>query len=274
MRRNMEHRESEVPDKKKFYKYSSNEYLNALTNVEIGKDQKNTRAGRSLRDVNDIASKKEHMGDGVKETLLRNVAEQLIHEEYGKYFKGKDPTNLNELVKFKGIEWKTRKLTSSNKKIILDDEGGIKKEEWGPNTYGLTYHESKNALVDRAKLNLQTNIHEGLHSHSAWKLKEQLNEGVTQYFTEQILENHEIPQHHNSYKFEKDITRKIAEICGLRVLEEAYFNGNVSELEQAIDDKLGKGTFDRINFYLELNTKIIRKKETYKLFENESNKKK
>lgn len=246
---------------------SRGDYLNEPNKIKIGTE--------------------EHAGDGIKENLQRGAAEQLIHEDYEKYITphryrvgagasvGKevgvgdrvgvgiddDPSNLDEIIKGSG-------------KYKLDSVHNLKDRDGKP-LYGETNFYDRDIAVNRSTLNLQTDIHEGLHSHSyrdrekgiwgisKWNSEKErwdggiLDEGITDHFTYKTLEERGIQPHQSTDKYiqAREVADTIAKKYGEDVLAKAYFNGDIKGLEEAVDnDKkygLGNGAFKEINSLLD-----------------------
>lgn len=100
--------------------------------------------------------------------------------------------------------------------------------------------------IHEVRRNPGTVIHEALHLYSSNKMRalvpDDVKEGMTEYFTRQIIEQENIVEREN-YEDEYKAVAELAEVVGEKAMREAYFEGKVKELEAAVDAARSAGTF-------------------------------
>jgi hypothetical protein len=96
----------------------------------------------------------------------------------------------------------------------------------------------------------KTIIHERLHQLSDPAVDHRLGKGMDEGITEDLAIkelgrdwNPELPP---SYPRERAAAQKVRELCGDRALDRAYFQGDVRKLKVCLDDRLGKGSLDKL----------------------------
>jgi hypothetical protein len=96
----------------------------------------------------------------------------------------------------------------------------------------------------------KTVVHERLHQlaepSGARQLGRCLNEGVTEDLAIHEMEARWHPELPRSYPEQRALAHKMREVCGDRPVDRAYFQGDVRELRTCLDDRLGKGSLDRL----------------------------
>jgi hypothetical protein len=103
--------------------------------------------------------------------------------------------------------------------------------------------------INKERSNLGTQLHEALHFFSSDKWKTRMgyvaNEGVTEYFTRVMGPEVGVERDINSFLQEFTSATHLVEACGEPTLAAAYFDGDLSALEQRIDARKpdGKGTW-------------------------------
>jgi hypothetical protein len=113
--------------------------------------------------------------------------------------------------------------------------------------------ESPHVSLDQEVMGVSvTDAHERLHQMAAPEaptaLGKGLNEGMTEYFAEDIVSNAsergaELPAM-GAYPQETALVRNLAEIAGRESVEAAYFKGDIEALREKVDQSLGKGTLE------------------------------
>ncbi|NTU65495.1 MAG: DUF4157 domain-containing protein [Chloroflexi bacterium] len=92
-----------------------------------------------------------------------------------------------------------------------------------------------------------TVLHEAMHLYSNAAVRttygSQVNEGITEYFTRQIVREQNLPDRSGIYDSEYAEVNALVEICGEDVLRRAYFEGDIAGLESAVDTARSAGTF-------------------------------
>jgi hypothetical protein len=73
-----------------------------------------------------------------------------------------------------------------------------------------------------------------------------LQEGLTSLFTYQIMDSHGHNPGYVSYPYETAVSFYMGKLAGQDVLRRAYLSGDFTEVRQAIDRRLGQGSFDRL----------------------------
>jgi hypothetical protein len=116
-----------------------------------------------------------------------------------------------------------------------------------------------NAFVDRStdpptvwghkdRINPTTVLHEGMHFYSNLNWKNttgfNANEGVTEYFTRQVVAKEKLPARTNYEDQFKEIEALVG-VVGDDKMRAAYFNGDVEGVKKALDAAAGAGAFDR-----------------------------
>lgn len=101
--------------------------------------------------------------------------------------------------------------------------------------------------IHRDRQRPTTVLHEALHLYSNAAVRttygNKVNEGITEYFTRQIVREQNLPDRTDLYDDEYAEVNALAEICGEDVLRRAYFEGNIAGLQSAIDTARSAGTF-------------------------------
>jgi hypothetical protein len=93
-----------------------------------------------------------------------------------------------------------------------------------------------------------TVVHEALHLYQHDKMRDEkivppeVKEGMTEYFTRQIVEQENIVERTN-YQDEYEGVNELAQIVGDAVMRKAYFEGQLKELEAAVDNARSPGTY-------------------------------
>jgi hypothetical protein len=100
----------------------------------------------------------------------------------------------------------------------------------------------------KARSDLGTQLHEGLHLHAADKWKSDIasnynvNEGVTEFFTRKIGPDVGVERDDNSYLREFTSATHLVAAATEEVVAAAYFEGDLAALQQKIDGR-GAGTW-------------------------------
>lgn len=101
--------------------------------------------------------------------------------------------------------------------------------------------------IHRDRQRPTTVLHEALHLYSDAAVRttcgSEVNEGITEYFTRQIVREQNLPDRSGIYDDEYAEVNALVEICGEDVLRRAYFEGDIAGLESAIDTARSAGTF-------------------------------
>ena len=103
-----------------------------------------------------------------------------------------------------------------------------------------------------------TLIHEGLHAHSHPDfafLHNHLDEGVTDYFARQLQDEINMP-HPSGYEDEVKSAEKLIKLVGEETVAQAYFNGAIPALHQAVNSKLGPCALAAWAFYLQMGSNM------------------
>ena len=91
-----------------------------------------------------------------------------------------------------------------------------------------------------------TVVHEALHLYSSDKMRAKVpssvKEGMTEYFTRQIVEQEKIIERTN-YEDEFQAVSELAQLAGETTMREAYFEGDLKGLEDAVDHARAPGTY-------------------------------
>lgn len=106
---------------------------------------------------------------------------------------------------------------------------------------------TSNIYLHQKRVMAATVIHECIHLFQdlsyASLVGDHVNEGSTEYFTRLICNEQKIPMRvSNTYKKSLESIEKLVQASSQDLLSGAYFQGQISALESAIDAK-GKGTF-------------------------------
>lgn len=106
--------------------------------------------------------------------------------------------------------------------------------------------------INQEKAEAGTVIHESIHFFQDTNylkiLRANINEGTTEYFTRLICNEHQIMRS-EKYPAQYECIKKLVAVCGEDKLAEAYFHGNISALEMAVNTSQGSAIFQRwINF--------------------------
>lgn len=92
--------------------------------------------------------------------------------------------------------------------------------------------------------------HERLHQMSDPRAEERMGkklyEGATEDFAIKAVGSEPVPELPKSYAQERVLARRIGESCGEKALEHAYFRGDVSELRECLERRLGKDNLERL----------------------------
>jgi hypothetical protein len=95
--------------------------------------------------------------------------------------------------------------------------------------------------------NAATIIHEGLHTYAdpafGPETGNELNEGVAEYFTRQILSDLNIPPAKNTYEAQLAEVNRIVPVIGEETLRNAYFKGEIDNFEKKVNQELGPCAF-------------------------------
>lgn len=187
-------------------------------------------------------------------------AEVAIRERFGSYISGK-PTGLNNALvkpvdqadlcmwhrcrlgpeaKCGGLQgWTDTGPEPPNKIEKAEDEpvcsNGQKLEHATPQRPVIYYSKQKH--------DAGTVIHEGMHAYAdpafPTQMRNGVNEGVTEYFTRQILSDLNIPEPDNTYEEELAEVKRMLPIMGEHTLKAAYFQGDMKSLRDKVDQQLG-----------------------------------
>jgi hypothetical protein len=101
-----------------------------------------------------------------------------------------------------------------------------------------------------------TVIHEGLHVYSDTALRDyslNANEGVTEYFTRQIVEEQKLADRSGYYEEEFTEANELVKVVGDAVMRRAYFEGDIDGLRSAVDSARSAYTFD--NWIINMDVK-------------------
>jgi hypothetical protein len=102
--------------------------------------------------------------------------------------------------------------------------------------------------IHETRMHPATVVHEGLHLYQHDKMRDEsivppeVKEGITEYFTRQIVEQEKIVERTN-YQDEYEGVNEVAKIVGDTRMRKAYFEGEVAELEAAVDKARSPGTY-------------------------------
>ncbi len=111
--------------------------------------------------------------------------------------------------------------------------------------------------IRKARSDLGTQLHEGLHlfSHDGWKkhMDYHVNEGVTEYFTRQIGPEVGVERDINSFLREFTSAEHLVAAVGKEAVAAAYFEGDLASLERKVDGLKpdGKGTWKQWRAHVE-----------------------
>lgn len=116
-----------------------------------------------------------------------------------------------------------------------------------------------NAFVDRGtdpptvwghkkRINYSTVLHEGMHFYSNLNWKNttgfNANEGVTEFFTRQVVEKENFPDRDN-YEDQFNEVKALVDVVSESTMRNAYFGGDVDGVKNALNAAAGDGAFDR-----------------------------
>jgi hypothetical protein len=90
-------------------------------------------------------------------------------------------------------------------------------------------------------------IHEGVHKYAAdalIKSSQPLNEGVTEYFTRLVADKANLSKGRRNYQQNYECAKALAELAGEEALAKAYFDGDIDQLKNTVDNKLGNGKWE------------------------------
>lgn len=108
----------------------------------------------------------------------------------------------------------------------------------------------------KARADLGTQIHEGLHlfSDDRWKrrMNYNVNEGVTEYFTRKIGPEVQVERDDGFFLRQYTSVTHLVKAVTEPVLAAAYFEGDIASLKTAVDAR-GKGTWDQWTGFLDVN---------------------
>ena len=142
-------------------------------------------------------------------------------------------------------EGKRRALESKTTFHNLPPQQGV----YGWTAGGTTHVYARDRMV------VTTTTHERLHqlAHPRFMngASNNLNEGLTEFFAQQINRDIRIWGTTTPYTEEKRIAAMLAARVGEDPLAKAYFRGDFRELERTLDSQLGRGTFRWINRLME-----------------------
>lgn len=120
-------------------------------------------------------------------------------------------------------------------------------------------YEYTNAFVDRStdpptvwghkkRINYSTVLHEGMHFYSNLNWKNttgfNANEGVTEFFTRQVVEKENFPDRDN-YEDQFNEVKALVDVVSESTMRNAYFSGDVDGVKNALNAAAGDGAFDR-----------------------------
>jgi len=95
----------------------------------------------------------------------------------------------------------------------------------------------------RQKRDAGTVVHEGMHAYAhpsfPVQMRNGVNEGVTEYFTRQILSDLNIPEPEKTYDEELAEVKRMLPIMGEETLKRAYFQGDIAKLSTTVNQQLG-----------------------------------
>ena len=96
-------------------------------------------------------------------------------------------------------------------------------------------------LGDVPEITMHERIHQAAHPDAGRILGSPLCEGITQDLTIAQLGREPEPGEATGYPMERHSASILREVCGGEAVENAYFQGNVSELKVCLDRNLGGG---------------------------------
>jgi hypothetical protein len=123
------------------------------------------------------------------------------------------------------------------------------KDEWKTKKDLLNGFVDKNGKVwiHKDRGNPATMIHEGVHKYAAdalIKSSQPLNEGVTEYFTRLVADKANLAKGRRNYQQNYECAKALAELAGEEALAKAYFDGDIDQLKNTVDNKLGNGKWE------------------------------
>lgn len=108
------------------------------------------------------------------------------------------------------------------------------------------YLSIREIYINQDRAHAGTLIHEAVHLFQDRKygreLGRHINEGTTEYFTRLLCDHHQLTRH-PKYPRQYECIKNVVRVCGQDKLAEAYFLGNISALERALDATKGHRTF-------------------------------
>jgi hypothetical protein len=129
--------------------------------------------------------------------------------------------------------------------VFTDDEA----KEFAKNVNA--YQEGTEIHVHEERGEAATTVHESMHlfAHSTWvpKVGFNANEGTTEHFTKKLCAEISLTRG-GYYPDQYAAVKKLVDYVGETYVAEAYFNGKIDELKDAVDKKAGEsgaGTFDK-----------------------------
>ena len=119
------------------------------------------------------------------------------------------------------------------------------------NVVGFSQGTSEPAHVATDHLQMRkTIIHERLHQLSDPRAVEQLGRGLDEGITEDLaideLGSEWNPELLRSYPEQRALAHNLRDLCGNDSINDAYFQGDVGKLRICLDDRLGKGSLDKL----------------------------
>jgi hypothetical protein len=95
----------------------------------------------------------------------------------------------------------------------------------------------------KQKRDAGTVVHEGVHAYAhpsfPAQMRNGVNEGVTEFFTRQILSDLNIPEPEQTYDDELAEVKRMLPIMGEDTLKRAYFQGDMTTLNTTVNQQLG-----------------------------------
>jgi hypothetical protein len=153
--------------------------------------------------------------DGAFEAAWVEYAKRSVNPDTGKQFG--DDAEARAFLKIKGV------------RAFQDEDRG-------------------NVHILKARSDLGTQLHEGLHLHAADKWKSEMasnysvNEGVTEFFTRKIGPEVGVERDDNSYLREFTSATHLVGAATQEIVAAAYFEGDIAALQQKIESR-GAGTW-------------------------------
>jgi hypothetical protein len=111
--------------------------------------------------------------------------------------------------------------------------------------------------IRRERADLGTQLHEGLHLFSDDKWRKRMgynvNEGVTEYFTRKLGPEVQVVRDDNSFLRQYTSAGHLVTAVTEPVVAAAYFDGDIASLKTAVDDRKGRGTWEKWLDFLDAN---------------------